>query len=261
MNKADVLIEALPYIRTFFGKTIVIKYGGRAMADESLKTSFSKDCVLLRYVGMKPVIVHGGGQQITRIMERMGKKVQFIEGQRITDKDTMEIVEMVLGGKVSKEIVSLINQQGGKAVGLSGLDGKLIQAESEKDYIGRVKKINPEIIHTLDEKGFIPVISPIAIGDEGERFNINADLSASELAIGLSAYRLVILTNTKGILKDAEVISTLRVSEIEGLIKDGVIKEGMIPKVKAAKKAVEEGVEKAHIIDGRVRHSILLELF
>lgn len=268
IGRANILIEALPYIKTFFGKIIVIKYGGKAMIDEKLKHNFAQDIVLLKYIGIKPVIVHGGGLQISDVMQRMGKKVEFINGLRTTDTETMEIVEMVLGGRVNSEIVSLINHHGAKAVGLTGVDGGLIEAtETTKGSLtGAATKINSKIIDTLDENGFIPVIAPIGIGEGGKRYNINADWAASEIATTLSAQKLIILTDIKGILKDINnpnsLISTLKVEEIDMLIKDGCITEGMIPKINACKKAVSSNkVDKAHIIDGRIPHSILLELF
>jgi len=268
IKRANILIEALPYIKTFFGKIIVIKYGGKAMIDEELKHGFAQDIVLLKYIGIKPVIIHGGGMQISHVMEKMGKKVEFINGLRTTDTETMEIVEMVLGGRINSEIVSLINHHGGRAVGLTGVDGGLIEANetTKGSLIGRVTNIKPEIIETLDEDGFIPVIAPIGIGGGGKRYNINADLVSSEIAITLSAQKLIILTDMKGILRDIKdpnsLISTLKIGEIEPLIKDGSITEGMIPKINACKKAVSSNrVNKAHIIDGRIPHSILLELF
>lgn len=268
IDRANILIEALPYIRTFFGKVIVIKYGGKAMVDEKLRHSFAQDVVLLKYIGIKPVIVHGGGIQINEIMEKMGKKIDFIDGLRITDSETMEIVEMVLGGRINSEIVSLINHHGGRAIGLTGVDAQLIEAcgITEGSLTGQPTKINPQIIETLDKNGFIPVIAPIGVGKDGKRYNINADLAASEIAITLCAQKLIILTDTKGILRNINdvnsLISTLPVEEIDTLIKDGCITEGMLPKINACKKAVSSHkVNKAHIIDGRVPHSILLELF
>lgn len=264
--RAKVLIEALPYIRRFWDKTLVLKYGGSAMVDEELKEGFACDIVLLRYVGMRPVIIHGGGPQITSIMERMGKKAEFINGYRVTDKETMEIVEMVLCGKVNKEIVNMINRHGGKAVGLSGVDGGLIQAKKHVDremgFVGDVKQINPEIIESLDQEGFIPIIASLGIGDDDQRYNINADLVAGEIASSLKALKLVILTDIEGIIDEKKnLISTIRVCEIDGLIANGIVKGGMIPKLRACEIALRGGVEKAHIIDGRIPHSILLELF
>lgn len=268
ISKTNILIEALPYIKTFFGKVIVIKYGGKAMIDEKLKHSFAQDIVLLKYIGAKPVVVHGGGPQITHVMEKMGKKVEFIDGLRVTDKETMEIVEMVLGGRISSEIVSLINHHGAQAVGLTGVDGELIEASgiTKESLTGEITNINPEIIKTLDEGGFIPVIAPIGIGKDGKRYNVNADLVSAEIAMILSVQKLIILTDTKGILRDIKdansLIATLKVNEIDTLIKDGCITEGMLPKINACKKTIDSNkVNKAHIIDGRIPHSILLELF
>lgn len=268
IERANILIETLPYIKTFFGKTIVIKYGGKAMVDEELKHCFAQDVVLLRYIGAKPVVVHGGGVQINQVMKRMGKKAEFIEGLRVTDLETMEIVEMVLGGRISSEIVSLINHHGAQAVGLTGLDGELIEAcqISKESLTGQVTKINPRVIETLDENGFIPVIAPIGAGSDGKRYNINADTVASEIATTLSAQKLILLSDIKGVLKDindpGSLISTLKLEEIDLLINDGCISEGMLPKINACKKAISSNkVEKAHIIDGRIPHSILLELF
>jgi len=268
IDRANILIETLPYIKTFFGKIMVIKYGGKAMVEEKLKYSFAQDIVLLKYIGAKPVIVHGGGPQISEVMKKMGKEIAFINGLRHTDAETMEIVEMVLGGRINSEIVSLINQHGAPAIGLTGVDGELIEAaETTKgSRTGETTKINSKIIETLDENGFIPVIAPIGLGEDGKRYNINADLAASEIAIALSAQKLIILTDIKGILRDIKdtdsLIATLKVEEIDTLIKQKGISEGMIPKINACKKAVSSNkVEKAHIIDGRIPHSLLLELF
>jgi acetylglutamate kinase len=263
--RSKVLIEALPYIKTFWGKTIVIKYGGSAMVEEGLKDGFARDVVLLKYVGMRPVIVHGGGPQITSLMERMGKKAEFVNGHRVTDSETMEIVEMVLCGKVNKEIVNMINRHGAKAVGLSGVDGGLIQVTKHKEEIGLVgdvKQIDPGIIDSLDQEGFVPVIASLGVGEDDRRYNVNADLVAGEMASSLKAIKLVILTDIKGILDKREnLISTIRVEEIEGLIEEGVVSGGMIPKLRACEIALRGGVKKAHIIDGRIHHSLLLELF
>lgn len=268
IERANILIEALPYIKTFFGKIIVIKYGGKAMEEERLKHIFALDIVLLKYIGMKPIIVHGGGPQISELMKKLGKEIVFTEGLRYTNGETMEIVEMVLGGRVNAEIVSLINHHGAPAIGLTGVDGELIEAcETTKgSHMGAATKINSKILETLDENGFIPVIAPIGIGENGKRFNINADLVAAEIAITLSAQKLIILTDIKGILRDIKnpdsIISTLKVDEIDTLIKGKGITEGMIPKINACRKAVSSNkVEKAHIIDGRIPHSIVLELF
>lgn len=273
ITRAEILIEALPYIKGFSGQTTVIKYGGAAMVDEGLKKGFALDVVLLKYIGMKPVIIHGGGPQITSIMAQLGKKAQFVDGERVTDKGTMEVVEMVLAGRINKEIVSMINLGGARAVGLSGVDGNLIQAtkhtplSSGEDLglVGDITRINPEIIEAIDGEGFIPVIASLGVGEDGTRYNINADLAAGSLAAALAAIKLIILTDTRGVLKDHDdddsLISTINLSEIEGLIKEGIISGGMIPKIKACKTGLEGGVRKAHIIDGRIPHSILLELF
>lgn len=266
-DKAQILIEALPYIRAFFGKTIVIKYGGAAMTEKALKTQFAEDVVLMKYVGMNPVIVHGGGPQISGMMKRLGKEPKFVKGVRVTDAETMEIVEMVLGGTINKEIVSLINRHGGKGVGLTGKDGALIQAkpmkgEEEMGQVGDVKTIDPQIIKTLEGGRFIPVISPIGADEEGRSYNINADLAAGEVASALSAEKLLILTDVPGILDDkGKLLPTLSRKEVQKLIKKGTISKGMLPKVEAALSAVEGGVQKAHIIDGRVPHALLLEIF
>lgn len=266
-DKAQILVEALPYIRAFFGKTIVIKYGGAAMTEKALKTQFAEDVVLMKYVGMNPVIVHGGGPQISGMMKRLGKEPKFVKGVRVTDAETMEIVEMVLGGTINKEIVSLINRHGGKGVGLTGKDGALIQAkpmrgEEEMGQVGDVKTIDPQIIKTLEGGRFIPVISPIGADEEGRSYNINADLAAGEVASALSAEKLLILTDVPGILDDkGKLLPTLSRKEVQKLIKKGTISKGMLPKVEAALSAVEGGVQKAHIIDGRVPHALLLEIF
>ena len=271
--RAEILTEALPYIKSFSEQTIAIKYGGAAMVDEELKKGFALDVVLLKYVGMKPVIIHGGGPQITSIMEQMGKKAQFVDGQRVTDKETMEIVEMVLGGKVNKEIVSMINHQGARAVGLSGVDGNLIRAAKhtppssggDLGLVGDITQINPEIIQTIDKQGFIPVIASLGVGEDETRYNINADLAAGELAAALGAIKFIVLTDIKGILRDQDdensLVSTVNLGEIEKLVAEGIISGGMIPKIRACRIALSAGVKKAHIIDGRISHSILLELF
>jgi len=278
LEKAKILISALPYFRNFYGKVMVIKYGGHAMVDEELKLAFAKDIVLMKYVGIKPVIVHGGGPHISQMMERLGLKPVFIEGQRVTDEETMNVVEMVLVGTVNKQIVSLINQVGGRAVGLSGRDGDLIQVEKMTIYkytgedrppeiidigrVGKVKKVNPEVLFTLFERDFIPVIAPVGVGEDGQAYNVNADLVAGALAGALQAEKLIYLTDVEGV-KDAEgkLISTLKVSEVEELISSGVARGGMIPKLKSARKAISQGVKKVHIIDGRVPHSLIIELF
>lgn len=267
-DKAQILVEALPYIRAFFGKTIVIKYGGAAMTEKELKTQFAEDVVLMKYVGMNPVIVHGGGPQISGMMKRLGKEPKFVKGVRVTDAETMEIVEMVLGGAINKEIVALINRHGGKGVGLTGKDGGLIQAKpmksegEEMGQVGDVKTIDPQILRTLEGGRFIPVISPVSADEEGRSYNINADLAAGKVASALSAEKLLILTDVPGILDDkGKLLPTLSRKEVQKLIKKGVISKGMLPKVEAALSAVEGGVRKAHIIDGRVPHALLLEIF
>ena len=266
---AHILSEALPYIQKFHGKTIVIKYGGNAMIDESLKRSFAKDVVLLKAVGMNPIVVHGGGPQISTTLERVGKQSQFIDGLRVTDAETMEIVEMVLGGLVNKEIVSLINSHGGKAVGLSGKDGgtikasKIASAKIDVDYghVGQVDSIHPELVHTLEADQFVPVIAPIGVGSDGESYNINADSVAGALASKLDAEKLVLMTNTAGVLdKTGALLTGLDARQIEGFKQDGTIQGGMLPKIDCALEAVNSGVVTSHIIDGRVNHALLLEV-
>jgi acetylglutamate kinase len=254
-ERAQILTEALPYIQRFRGKTIVIKYGGNAMVDETLKHGFARDVVLMSLVGMNPVVVHGGGPQIGRVLEQLGKEIRFIEGMRVTDRETMDVVEMVLGGLVNKEIVSLINQHRGKAVGLSGKDGGLIRAR-------KMVLKSPEIVRLLDTREFIPVIAPIGVGEDGQTYNINADTVAGKLAITLQAEKLILLTNTPGVLsKSGELLTGLSTKEVDALIEDGTIKGGMLPKVRCALDAVNSGVRSAHIIDGRVEHAVLLEIF
>jgi len=278
IEKAKVLIEAMPYIQTFRGKTFVIKYGGNAMIDENLKQGFAQDVVLLRYIGINPVIVHGGGPQIGKTMERMGKKPAFVAGQRVTDEETMDIVEMVLGGKVNKEIVNLINQAGGRAVGLTGKDGGLVQAKKLKmtrrseetgeteiidiGLVGEVTEVRPGAITALEQGGFIPVIAPIGVGPHGETYNINADLVAGAVAGALKAEKLILLTDQAGILdKDKKLIPTLNKKKAETLVHSGIIAGGMLPKTRSCVEALDAGCVKAHIIDGRVPHSLLLEIF
>lgn len=269
IEKATVLVEALPYITAFFGKTIVIKYGGAAMSHASLREKFAQDVVLMKYVGTNPVIVHGGGPQITDMMKRLGKEPRFVKGIRVTDSDTMEIVEMVLGGKINSEIVSLINRQGGKAVGLTGKDGRLITAQrpsrpgrSEMGMVGAVESVDPQVLIALEQNRFIPVISPIAEGKDGQTYNINADLVAGAIAAALRAEKLVILTDVEGIVDmNGRLIPTLSKKDIPSLIKKGVMREGMLPKGQACLTALEGGVAKTHIIDGRVPHALLLEIF
>lgn len=268
INKADVLIEALKYIKQFYGKTIVVKYGGNAMIDEKLKEKVILDIVLMKYIGMNPVIVHGGGPEITEVMEKMGKKSVFVKGLRVTDAETMEIVEMVLG-RINKGLVALINQHGAKAVGLSGKDAGLISATkcvSDVDigFVGDVSEIDPTIINVLDKEGFIPIISSIGVCN-GETYNINADLVAGEIAGALKAEKLIMLTDVRGIMRDpkepSSLISTIRLTEIDSLKKDNIISGGMLPKVDACVIALKKGVKKTHIIDGRISHSLLLEIF
>ncbi len=277
-NVARVLTESLPYIQSFHGKTIVIKYGGNAMVDQNLKTSFARDVVLLKLVGIDPVIVHGGGPQISRLLERIGKKSEFVQGMRVTDQETMDVVEMVLGGSVNKEIVNLINSLGGKAVGLSGKDGGLIRArqmrlkknDPELDepeiidigHVGEVASIDPSVVTALDQQDFIPVIAPIGVDAGGHTYNINADTVAGKLAITLDAERLMLLTNTPGVLdQDGNVLTGLSSSEIGALIENGTITGGMLPKVHCAMDAISSGVRAATIVDGRVEHAVLLEIF
>jgi len=275
---AHVLTEALPYIRRFHGRTIVVKYGGNAMTEEALKGSFARDVVLMKLVGFNPVIVHGGGPQIGRLLERIGKKTEFIEGMRVTDAETMDVVEMVLGGLVNKEIVSLINRHGGRAVGLTGKDGGFIHArklhiqrptEAEREpeiidigHVGEVAGIDAALVSLLDGEDFIPVIAPIGVGDDGHTYNINADLVAGRLAETLQAEKLILMTNTPGILDAAgELLTGLYAADVERLIADGTIAGGMLPKVRCALAAVAAGVNAATIVDGRVEHAVLLELF
>ena len=278
IEKAMTLIEAMPYMQTFRGKTFVIKYGGNAMIDEKLKHSFAQDVVLLRFIGINPVIVHGGGPQIGTTMERMGKKPTFVSGQRVTDEETMDIVEMVLGGKVNKEIVNLINQAGGRAVGLTGKDGGLIQAKKLKmtkrseetgeteiidiGLVGEVTEVRPGALEALDAGGFVPVIAPVGVGAHGETYNINADLVAGAVAGALKAEKLILLTDQSGILdKDKNLISSLNKKKVEDLVHKGTIGGGMLPKTRSCFEALEAGCAKVHIIDGRVPHALLLEIF
>jgi acetylglutamate kinase len=278
IRKAEVLIDALPYIRNFYGKTLVIKYGGAAQTKDELKESFSQDIAMLNFIGIRTVIVHGGGPKISATMEKMGKKPEFVHGQRVTDQETMDIVEMVLGGLVNKEIVSLINKHGGKAVGLSGKDGGLIRAHKkiiknitpetgvseivDLGLVGEVTAIDPAVLDGLEKNGFIPVISPIGVGPQGETLNINADYVASAVAASLKAEKLILLTDVAGLLdKTGTVISTLKKSQVSRLVKNGSITGGMLPKVQACTRALDEGVNKTHIVDGRIPHCLLLEIF
>ncbi|HWO03165.1 MAG TPA: acetylglutamate kinase [Methylomirabilota bacterium] len=272
VQRAEVLIEALPYIRAFQGKTLVIKYGGAAMEQADLKEQFAKDVLLLRLVGIRPVIVHGGGPQIGALMKRLGKEPRFVGGMRVTDEETVQIVEMVLVGKINKEIVGLINLHGGRAVGLSGKDASLLRARKrlhrmpdgtsvDIGLVGEVEAVNPEPIRLLEENGFIPVIAPVGVGESGETYNINADLVAGDVAAALSAEKLIHLTDVTGINgEDGRLVSTLTKRDAERLIKAGVIDGGMLPKVESSLRALTGGAQKAHIIDGRVPHAILLEV-
>jgi acetylglutamate kinase len=277
-DRAKVLIEALPYIQRFNKATVVVKYGGHAMVDERLKEDFALDIILMKYVGMNPIVVHGGGPQIGDLLKKLSIESEFVDGMRVTDKQTMDVVEMVLVGKVNKEIVALINRNGGRAVGLSGKDGQLITARKMKyikdkgddrppeiidiGMVGEITTIDNQVLMSLIEKEFIPVIAPVGAGKEGETYNINADLVAGHIAASLGARKLILLTDTQGVL-DAQgnLISTIKVDEVAKLISDGTIKGGMIPKVNCCVKALNEGAKKAHIIDGRKEHAILLEIF
>ena len=271
-EKAEILAQALPYIRRFHGKTIVIKYGGSAMTDDKLKKSFARDVVLLKLVGMNPVVVHGGGPQIDELLKKLGRKGEFVQGMRVTDAATMDVVEMVLGGQVNKEVVELINQAGGKAVGLTGQDGALIRARKmllpskengkvDIGQVGEIESIDAAIIGTLEQGGFIPVVAPIATGADGTTYNINADLVAGKLAEVLRAEKLVVLTNTPGVLdKDGKLLTGLTPKKIDDLVSKGVISGGMIPKISSALDAARNGVKSVHIIDGRVPHALLLEV-
>jgi len=278
MERADILLEALPYIKRFYNKTIVIKYGGHAMVDDELKDKFAQDVVMMKYIGINPVIVHGGGPQIGTLLKKLGKESKFIQGMRVTDEETMNIVEMVLVGTVNKEIVGLINRHGGNAVGLSGKDGNLIKAEKyylsedkvkntppeiiDIGLVGKVKVINSELIVSLSQNSFIPVIAPTGIGDAGETYNINADIVAGEVAAALQAEKLLLLTDVPGVLdKNKQLINTMTNKEALKLIDDGIVEGGMFPKIKCCMKALKGGVKKTHIIDGRLKHAILLEIF
>jgi acetylglutamate kinase len=275
---ADVLIEALPYIQRFQGKTVVIKFGGNAMVDEALKHSFARDIVLMKLVGLNPIVVHGGGPQIGQLLTKLGKTTGFVDGMRITDSETMDVVEMVLGGLVNKEIVNLINRHGGKAVGLTGKDGDFIRAKKihlkksapeahaseiiDLGHVGEVSSIDPSVVDMLGRSDFIPVIAPIGVGDDGRSYNINADLVAGKIAEVLKAEKLILLTNTAGIMdKQGNLLTGLSIRDIDDLIEDGTISGGMIPKTRCATDALKGGVTSVHIIDGRVEHAVLLELF
>ncbi|PLX98740.1 MAG: acetylglutamate kinase [Desulfuromonas sp.] len=278
IGKAKVLMEALPWIKNFYGKTIVIKYGGNAMVEERLKEGFARDIIMMKYIGLNPVVVHGGGPQIGRVLDAMQIESHFVQGMRVTDSATMDVVEMVLGGKVNKEIVANINRQGGKAVGITGKDGGLIRARKlemtavnpdnltpeiiDIGMVGEVEMVDPAVIRSLEQQNFIPVIAPIGSGLDGETYNINADLVAGKLAGALKAEKLILLTDIEGVKdKQGKLISTIDIQRVPDLINDGTISGGMIPKVNCCVDAIEEGVTKAHIIDGRMEHACLLEMF
>lgn len=277
-NIASVLAEALPYIQRFAGKTIVVKYGGNAMTEDALKNGFARDIVLMKLVGMNPVVVHGGGPQIGSLLDKIGKESEFIQGMRVTDSETMDIVEMVLGGSVNKEIVNLIHQHGGNAVGLTGKDGDLIRAKKlemtafnedlkapeiiDLGHVGEVSRINTKVLDMLIQDDFIPVIAPVGVGEDGHSYNINADLVAGKVAEALQAEKLMLLTNTPGLLnKEGELLTGLNSEKVDLLIADGTIYGGMLPKIQCALDAVQSGVKSAHIIDGRVEHAVMLEVF
>ncbi|MDQ3796435.1 MAG: acetylglutamate kinase [Pseudomonadota bacterium] len=277
-NVGRVLIEALPYIQRFAGKTVVIKYGGNAMVDPALKSSFARDVVLMKHVGINPVIVHGGGPQIGALLTRLGKESRFVEGMRVTDRDTMDVVQMVLGGLVNQEIVNLINHQGGRAIGLTGKDGGLIRARRmtitrttpvpeepeiiDLGHVGEVSAIEPAVVRMLEQGNFIPVIAPLGVGEDGTAYNINADLVAGKIAAVLAAEKLILMTNVKGVL-DArgQLLKTLTAAQVDALIAEGAIHGGMLPKVRCALDSVRSGVRSVHVIDGRAEHAVLLELF
>lgn len=278
MRIAEVLTESLPYIQRFTGKTIVVKFGGNAMIDESLQNSFARDIVLMKLVGLNPVVVHGGGPQIGQLLEKLSIKSEFVDGMRVTDSATMDVVEMVLGGTVNKQIVSLINRNGGKAIGLTGKDGKLIRARKmtvtrktpgmnaseivDIGHVGEVVSINTDVIDMLTNSNFIPVIAPVGVGNDGAAYNINADLVAGKIAEVLQAEKLMLLTNVAGLMdKQGEVLTGLSTQQVDELIADGTIYGGMLPKISCALDAVKSGVVSAHIIDGRVDHAVLLEIF
>jgi acetylglutamate kinase len=276
-EKAEILLEALPYIRRFNGKTFVVKYGGKAMIDEELQSSFAEDIALLKYVGINPVVVHGGGPQIDRLLEKLALQSRFVRGMRVTDEATMDVVEMVLGGKINKQIVALINRHGGRAVGLSGKDGELLLARKmlvrieepgraaetvDIGQVGEIVRVNVAVIRSLDAANFIPVIAPIAAGERGESYNVNADSAAGKIAEAIGAEKLILLTDVEGI-KDGsgELLRTLSSEQVAELIRQGVIGQGMIPKVECCVEALRGGVKKTHVIDGRKRHAVLLEIF
>ena len=279
IQKAEILLEALPFIKNFYGKTFVIKYGGNAMVSEKLKDNFALDIVMMKYIGINPVIIHGGGPQIDKTLKALGIKSQFFEGQRVTNKETIDVVEMVLGGKINKEIVSLINRHGGNAVGITGKDGDLIMAKRHKKgkkqsaetnrpeiidlgLVGEITQVNPRILETLDKNEFVPVIAPIGKGEDGATLNINADFVASKIASALKAEKLILMTDTEGVKnKTGKLQSGLTKKEVAAMIKEKVIKDGMLPKVKCCLDALKTGVHKTHIVDGRVQHALLLEIF
>tara|TARA_Y100001936_G_scaffold83598_2_gene82263 strand:+ start:658 stop:1578 length:921 start_codon:yes stop_codon:yes gene_type:complete len=279
IQKAEILLEALPFIKKFYGKTFVIKYGGNAMVSEGLKNNFALDIVMMKYIGINPVIVHGGGPQIDKTLKALGIKSQFFEGQRVTNKETIDVVEMVLGGKVNKEIVSLINRHGGNAVGITGKDGDLIMAKRHSKgkkqspemnhpeiidlgLVGEITQVNPRILETLDKNEFVPVIAPIGKGENGETLNINADFVASKIASALKAEKLILMTDTEGVKNKTGKLQTgLTKKEVGSMIKEKVIKDGMLPKVNCCLDALKSGVNKTHIVDGRIQHALLLEIF
>ncbi|MEK9629720.1 MAG: acetylglutamate kinase [Nitrospinota bacterium] len=279
IQKAEILLEALPFIKKFYGKTFVIKYGGNAMVSETLKENFALDIVMMKYIGINPVIVHGGGPQIDKTLKALGIESQFFEGQRVTNKETIDVVEMVLGGKVNKEIVSLINRHGGNAVGITGKDGDLIMAKRHKKgkkhspetdrpeiidlgLVGEITYVNPRILETLDKNEFIPVIAPIGKGEGGETLNINADFVAAGIASALKAEKLILMTDTEGVKNQSgKLQSGLTKRDVATMIKEKVIKDGMLPKVNCCLDALKSGVHKTHIVDGRIEHALLLEIF
>lgn len=275
IEKAGILAEALPWIKKFYGKTIVIKFGGNAMENKNLVEGILKDVVLLKYIGMNPIVVHGGGPAINETLGKLGKESEFKFGNRVTDKETMEVVEMVLTGKINKELVAIINKHGGKAIGISGKDGNLIEADKkylvenndqiDMGFVGKVKKINPNILELLDKEEYIPVISPVGVDGEGNSYNINADYVAGEIAGAINADKFILLTNVQGIMKDPEdsstLLSILYFNEVNRLINGGTISGGMLPKVEACMEAIKLGVNRAHILDGRIKHALLLEVF
>ena len=275
---AQLLAAALPYIQQYQGKTMVVKYGGNAMGDNLVETSFARDIVLMKLVGINPIVVHGGGPQIAKLLEKIGKKTEFVNGMRVTDDETMDVVEMVLGGLVNKEIVNLINSSGGRAIGLTGKDGELLRAKKlspnnadsstkvseiiDLGHVGEVSSVNKDLLNFFTDGDFLPIIAPIGVGDEGRSYNINADLVAGKVAEAVRAEKLILMTNTQGVLDgDGALVSTATSGLIKNLINAGVISDGMLPKINSALSAIENGVSRAHIIDGRVCHALLLEIF